>query len=99
MHRLESMKPEQWTVLTMVKLGRRMLNEIVLIDQLYKTLVDRRLNVIDLKRDALTGELKLKHSKAMQVQKLAKPWIEIGANKKIMLVLRILALVGYFAFL
>ena len=31
MHRLESMKPERWTVLTMVELGRRMLNEIVLI--------------------------------------------------------------------
>ena len=34
MHRLESMVPEKWTVLTMGELGRRMLNAIVPIDNL-----------------------------------------------------------------
>ena len=78
----------EWTVLDMAELGRRMLIEIATIDNLYKALVWRRANVIELQRDARAGQLKMKHSLAMQLQKLAKPWIENGANKKIMLILR-----------
>ena len=85
--RLKAMVPEQWTVLDMGELGRRMLTEIKATDLLYTVLVDRRCTVINLKRDALKGELKQKHAKGMQHQKLARPWIENGANKRIMLVL------------
>jgi len=85
--RLEAMAPSEWTVLNMGELVSRMINEIKATDLLYTTLMEQRLKVIDLKRDALKGTLRVKHTKAMQHHKLAKPWIETGANKKMVLVL------------
>ena len=88
MGRLESTKPGTWTVLNMCELASRMINDIKQIDQLYKTLVECRLTVIDLKREALKGSMKAKHTKAIHQAKLARPWIDAGANKKIMTVLQ-----------
>ena len=87
MARLQCMKPCEWTISDMNELGTRMANELKVIDGLYRTLVDRRLTIIDLRRAAAKSTLKAKHAKAIVTLKQAKAWIENGANKKVMLIL------------
>jgi len=85
--RLKAMKPNEWTLLDMSELGRRMLNEIIATDELWKMLHLRRSNCIDLRRADMKDELKKTQQKAMHITKLSKPWIEHGGNKVIVTVL------------
>ena len=85
--RLRAMTPKDWTIVNMTELATRMVNEIKLTDSLYATLSSCRLDVIEQRRDSMAGKLKVRHLKSMAASKLAKPWIENGANKKIMMIL------------
>ena len=85
--RLRAMTPKAWTIVNMTELATRMVNEIKLTDSLYATLSSCRLDVIEQRRDSMAGKLKVRHLKSMAASRLAKPWIENGANKKIMMIL------------
>ena len=87
MERLKAMTPDVWTISDMFEEGGRMLNELKSIDGLYQTLVERRSTVIDQRREAMKDSLKIKHKQAIVTMKMAKPWIENGANKKLMVIL------------
>jgi hypothetical protein len=79
--RLDAIQPDTWTVLNMNEECGRMTNEITTADLIYRNLVERRNTVIDLRRLGLKISLAIKHKHAMKIMKLAKGWIESGANK------------------
>jgi hypothetical protein len=85
--RLRAMTPKEWTIVNMAELATRMVNEITLTDSIYATLSSCRQDVIDQKRESMAGKLRIKQQKSMASSRLAKPWIENGANKKIMMIL------------
>jgi hypothetical protein len=88
MNRLNAMEPEKWTITDMSELGTRMMTEIKSTDTLFHTLALLRATVIDQKREAMKASLMAKHTAAIVTSKLAKAWIENGANKKVYLIMK-----------